>query len=94
METKAMKPTTASTSTLLAARKRYRDTGGCKFAWRATCSWVDGTYGRSAVHGYSGLGAEHRHKTAFSFDGPSRDCSRPGRGATPVNMYSWVLLDA
>jgi hypothetical protein len=39
-----------------------------QFEWRATCEWRNGTYSRSTVEEYFGLGEEQRHRTRYSFD--------------------------
>jgi uncharacterized OsmC-like protein len=58
---------------------------GAEFTWRATCAWVDGTYSRSTVEGFSGLGQEHLHRSAFTFDADHPECfASQDRGATPV----------
>jgi len=54
---------------LLGAREALSKTPEAgQFAWRATCNWVNGTYSRSTVEGFYGLGGEQKHKTQFSFD--------------------------
>jgi uncharacterized OsmC-like protein len=46
---------------------------------------VDGTYSRSAVEGFSGLGQEHLHRNVFTFDTDHPECfASEDRGATPV----------
>src|SRR4051794_857997 len=39
-----------------------------QFQWRAQCEWVNGTHSRTTVHDFTGLGAEHAHRTPFVFD--------------------------
>ena len=58
-----------------------------QFKWRASCEWKNGTYSRSTVEGYFGLGEEHMHKTVFNFDAdhPAVFASED-RGATPVEI--------
>lgn len=71
---------------LLAARAALTDAPeAAKFKWRASCSWKDGTFSRSSVQGFSGLGAEQNHKTEFSFDADHPEVfASEDRGATPV----------
>jgi uncharacterized OsmC-like protein len=71
---------------LLAAREALTAApAAAKFRWRATCDWVNGTYSRSAVDGFFGLGEEQQRKTTFKFeaDHPAVFASED-RGATPV----------
>jgi uncharacterized OsmC-like protein len=73
---------------LLAARKALKDAPeAAKFTWRAACKWQNGTYARSTVRGFHGLGEEQKHKTEFSFetDHPEVFASED-RGATPVEL--------
>jgi uncharacterized OsmC-like protein len=87
MDTKAKKANNGvNVDALLAAREALTAApAGAKFAWRATCNWIDGTYGRSTVDGYSGLGAEQRHKSTFTFDTDHPEIfASEDRGATPV----------
>src|SRR6187200_3089520 len=39
-----------------------------KFTWRASCKWQNGTYSKTDVQGFFGLGQEQQHKTETSFD--------------------------
>jgi uncharacterized OsmC-like protein len=58
-----------------------------KFTWRATCEWVNGTYSRSTVQGFYGLGGEQKHKTTFTFDADHPEIfASEDRGATPVEL--------
>ena len=58
-----------------------------KFKWRATCEWVNGTYSRSTVQGFYGLGGEQKHKTTFTFDADHPEIfASEDRGATPVEL--------
>jgi uncharacterized OsmC-like protein len=56
-----------------------------KFTWRASCKWQDGTYSKTKVHGFFGLGQEQQHKTETSFDAdhPAIFASED-RGITPI----------
>ncbi len=75
-----------NTEALLGARDALTNAPeAAEFTWRATCSWVGGTYSTSTVDGFSGLGQEHQHKQAFTFDADHPECfASEDRGATPV----------
>ena len=73
---------------LLEARAALTDAPeAAKFAWRATCTWLNGTHSRSTVEGFFGLGEEQSHKTKFTFDAdhPAVFASEDN-GATPVEL--------
>jgi uncharacterized OsmC-like protein len=73
---------------LLAAREALRGAPeAANFTWRASCKWRNGTHTQSTVSGFHGLGAEHAHKTEFSFetDHPEVFASED-LGATPVEL--------
>lgn len=58
-----------------------------QFKWRASVTWVGGTFSRTTVNGYYGLGAEHKHKSEFSFDADHPEVfASEDRGATPVEL--------
>jgi uncharacterized OsmC-like protein len=58
-----------------------------QFKWRAKCEWVSGTHSRSTVDGFYGLGAEQKHKTAFTFEGDHPEIfASEDNGATPVEL--------
>jgi uncharacterized OsmC-like protein len=71
---------------LIGARDALRQAPeAAEFTWRATCAWVDGTYSRSSVEGFTGLGQEHLHRNVFTFDADHPECfASQDRGATPV----------
>ena len=71
---------------LLGAREALTEAPeGAQFQWRATCNWVKGTHSTSTVEGFHGLGEEHNHKTAFSFDTDHPEVfASQDVGATPV----------
>jgi uncharacterized OsmC-like protein len=77
-----------NTDALLAAREALTEAPeGADFTWRASCSWVNGTYSRSIVEGFAGLGQEHMHRQAFAFDTDHPECfASEDRGATPVEL--------
>jgi uncharacterized OsmC-like protein len=58
-----------------------------KFTWRASCKWMDGTFSRTSVKGFHGLGEEQSHKKEFTFDMDHPEIfASEDRGATPVEM--------
>jgi len=63
-----------------------------EFTWRSTTHWVHGTYSRSTVTGFSGLGQEHTHRTSFTLDADHPSCfASQDRGATPVEIVLSAL---
>jgi len=73
---------------LLAARETLKNAPeAAEFTWRASCKWQNGTYARSTVRGFRGLGDEQSHKTEFSFDTDHPEVfASEDRGATPVEL--------
>jgi uncharacterized OsmC-like protein len=71
---------------LLGARVALTDAPeAAKFQWRATCEWQNGTYSRSTVEGFFGLGEEQRHRAPYSFDADHPEIfASEDNGATPV----------
>ena len=58
-----------------------------KFKWRSTVEWINGTHSRSTIEGFYGLGAEQKHKTAFTFDADHPEIfAAPDAAATPVEI--------
>ena len=56
-----------------------------KFTWRASCKWQDGTYSKSKVEGFFGLGQEQKHKTETSFEADHPEIfASEDRGITPI----------
>src|ERR1700749_4055758 len=56
-----------------------------EFPWRASCTWRNGTHSHSAVHGFTGLGAEQQHRVSYEFDVDHPECfASEDNGATPV----------
>jgi uncharacterized OsmC-like protein len=54
---------------LLGAREHLTEAPElAKFAWRATCEWVNGTHSKSTMSGFSGLGTEHTHRQDYSVE--------------------------
>lgn len=74
-----------NTEALLGAREALTQApNAAEFVWRAECKWVDGTYSRTTVDGFSGLGQEHHHTTSYTFDADHPECfASEDRGATP-----------
>jgi uncharacterized OsmC-like protein len=73
---------------LLAAREALKNApAAAEFTWRASCKWLNGTYSRSTVRGFHGLGEEQAHKTEFSFETDHPEVfAAEDRGATPVEL--------
>jgi uncharacterized OsmC-like protein len=73
---------------LLGAKQALIDSPeAAKFTWRATSEWLKGTHSRTTINGFSGFGAEHKHRESFDFatDHPEAFASED-HGATPVEM--------
>jgi uncharacterized OsmC-like protein len=77
-----------NSTALLAARDALSQAPeAAEFTWRSTCTWMHGTYSRSMVEGFFGLGQDHTHKTPFMFDADHPVCfASEDRGATPVEI--------
>lgn len=57
------------------------------FQWRASCTWQKGTHSQSTVEGFSGLGAEQKHRTTYRFDVDHPEVfASEDNGATPVEL--------
>ena len=71
---------------LLDAREALKSAPeAAKFSWRASCKWEDGTYSRTKVQGFFGLGQEQTHKTETSFDADHPEIfASEDRGITPI----------
>ena len=71
---------------LLAAREALSAAPeAAEFTWRASCTWRNGTHSHSAVHGFTGLGAEQQHRTTYEYDVDHPECfASEDNGATPV----------
>ena len=58
-----------------------------KFKWRSTVEWINGTHSRSTIEGFYGLGAEQKHKKAFTFDADHPEIfAAQDAAATPVEI--------
>jgi uncharacterized OsmC-like protein len=63
-----------------------------KFVWRARCEWVMGTHSRSTITDFSGLGAQHAHRQAFSIDADHPQVfASEDNGATPPEIVLAAL---
>jgi uncharacterized OsmC-like protein len=63
-----------------------------KFQWRATCDWTHGTHSRTTIEDFSGLGAEHAHRTTFTYDTDHPEVfASADNGATPVEVVLAAL---
>lgn len=84
-----------NTEALLGARDALSQTpDAAEFTWRATCSWLGGTYSRSTIEGFSGLGQDHHHISEFTFDTDHPECFASGdRGATPPELVLAALVN-
>jgi uncharacterized OsmC-like protein len=82
-----------NTDALLAARDALSEAPeGAQFTWRASCSWVNGTFSRSTIEGFSGLGQDQVHRQAFTFETDHPECfASEDRGATPVELVLAAL---
>ncbi len=82
-----------NTEALLGAREALSQAPeAADFTWKATCSWVNGTFSQSTVDGFSGLGQEHNHKTPYTFDADHPECfASEDRGATPTEIVLAAL---
>jgi uncharacterized OsmC-like protein len=82
-----------NTAALIGARDALRQAPeAADFTWRATCSWVDGTFSQSTVEGFYGLGQEHLHRSTFTFDIDHPEAfASEDRGATPVELVLSAL---
>jgi uncharacterized OsmC-like protein len=71
---------------LLAAREALKAAPqAAKFTWRASCRWENGTYSKTSVQGFHGLGQEQKHKTEFTFDADHPEIfASEDLGITPV----------
>jgi len=77
-----------NTTALLDAREALTSTPeAAEFTWQAKCSWINGTFSKTTVDGFSGLGQDHKHKMPYSFDADHPECfASEDRGATPPEI--------
>jgi len=73
---------------LLDARQALVDAPeAARFTWRASNEWLRGTHSRSSVEKYFGLGAEHDHRSTFTFEADHPEVfAAEDQGATPVEL--------
>jgi uncharacterized OsmC-like protein len=77
-----------NTAALLEARDALSNAPqAAEFTWKATCEWVHGTHSRSTVESFSGLGQDHKHVSAFTFEADHPLCfAAEDNGATPAEI--------
>ena len=73
---------------LLDARNALTDAPeAADFTWRATTEWVRGTRTETTVEEFSGLGANHSHKSTFSYTADHPEVfAAEDNGPTPVEF--------
>jgi uncharacterized OsmC-like protein len=71
---------------LLDAREALADAPeAAQFKWRASTRWEHGVHTSTDVHGFFGLGAEHSHKSEFSFTADHPEVfAAQDHGITPI----------
>ena len=58
-----------------------------KFNWRASCKWENGTYSKTTIQQFHGLGQTQSHKKTFTFDADHPEIfAAEDRGVTPVEF--------
>ena len=77
-----------NTAALLEAREALTAAPeAAEFTWRSTTTWQHGTHSRSTIEGFSGLGGDHTHKTAFTIDGDHPELfASEDHAPTPVEI--------
>lgn len=75
-----------NTEALLGAREQLSGAPeAAEFTWRATCKWQNGTYSRTFIDSFAGLGQEQAHRATFVVDADHPECfASEDRGATPA----------
>jgi uncharacterized OsmC-like protein len=73
---------------LLGAREALAaQPAAARFQWRATSEWLRGTHSRTTIENFHGLGAEQKHRKAYSYETDHPEVfAAPDNGATPVEM--------
>ena len=73
---------------LLDARNALVDSPeAAEFTWKATNEWVRGTNSESTINGFAGLGAQHDHKSTFSYTADHPEVfAAEDNGPTPVEF--------
>jgi uncharacterized OsmC-like protein len=68
MQTKIAK-NGVNTEALIGARGAFEQMPeAALFTFRSTCDWIEGTYSRSSIADYFGLGQDHQRKRSFSIE--------------------------
>ena len=82
-----------NTQALLDARDALSQApDAAEFTWRANCSWVNGTFTKTTIHGFSGLGEDHTHLAEHTFDVDHPQCfASEDRGVTPTEVVLAAL---
>jgi uncharacterized OsmC-like protein len=63
-----------------------------QFRWRARCEWINGTHSRTTVHDFFGLGAEHTHVAAFTYEADHPEIfASEDHGSTPAEILLAAL---
>jgi uncharacterized OsmC-like protein len=77
-----------NTAALLEAREALTQAPeAAEFTWRSITTWQHGTHSRSTIEGFSGLGGDHTHKTAFTIDGDHPELfASEDHAPTPVEI--------
>ncbi len=58
-----------------------------QFKWRATCEWIDGTYSRSTISEFFGLGEEQARNKSFTIEADHPEVfAAEDHAATPVEI--------
>jgi uncharacterized OsmC-like protein len=75
-------------SALLGAREALAQAPeAAAFTWRASCEWIKGTYSRSTIGSFFGLGAEQSRSQAFSVDADHPEVfASEDNAPTPVEL--------
>jgi uncharacterized OsmC-like protein len=78
---------------LLEARTALTDAPqAAEFVWRATNEWRRGTLSSTTIEQFSGLGAEHSHKSTFTYDADHPEVfASEDNGPTPVEFVLVAL---
>lgn len=77
-----------NTAALLEARTALSGApDAAQFVFRTTTSWIHGTYSRSTVDHFSGLGQDMSHVSSFTYETDHPECfASQDRGATPAEQ--------
>jgi uncharacterized OsmC-like protein len=81
-------PNGVNVEAILAAREALADAPeAAMFQWRARNEWVNGTHSRTTIEDFGGLGAEHSHVRAFTYDADHPELfAAEDHGPTPVEF--------